>query len=625
MGLSSALNTALYGLAFNQRQLDVTAANIASADTVGYTKKSVQASVAYGRNGQVIGVVSDQINRHLDANAQREYRSSSADMSYVELMQSYASRVDSLIGSLEDPGSLNKVMAQFVSDLSALTTSPEDYTVRLQVMQSAKAVASELNSATAAVQQMRQEAENQIGDTVGRINELIRSVSDINKEIVTQKAGYQSTADLEDQRDRYLDELSGLIDINVREDPNGSVRIYTTGGMSLLDVYPSELRFDGRATISAEAQWNEDPAQRKTGTITLVSPGGSTIDMIANKGLHSGRLGALVDMRDNYLVEVQDQLDEIASQLSLALSSHNVAGTDAGATPPQQGQDLDMAALQKGNKVTLTYKDAATGEDRTITFIRVDDPSQLPLDNSATADPNDTVYGIDFSGGYASAAAQMQAALGGTGFTVTDTGSVFSFVDDGGTTSTLSGVTGTYTATGLADEGTPALPVFTDGLAGQPYTGAMEGRDQKVGYAGRISVNPALLDDISRLVVSDTAAPTETGDPTRPLHLLNALTQTSRQFDSKAGVGTETAPFNGTVVDYLSEVVSRQSAKSANVDSMYAGQKVVTNNLKSRLDDSSAVNMDEELARLIQLQNAYNSNARVMTVVRELFDILMNA
>ncbi|MEI2383857.1 flagellar hook-associated protein FlgK [Breoghania sp. JC706] len=624
MGLSSALNTALYGLKYNQRQLDVTSANIASADTVGYTKKSLQASVDYGNNGQVIGVTADKITRSLNENVQRQFRSSNADYSYAKLMDSYASRVDELLGSIEDPGALTEVWNDFVGNLKALTTSPEDYTVRLQTVQSAKALASELNSATAAVQQMRQETETTIGATVDRVNQIISSVADINNQIVSQQAGNQSVVDLEDERDRYLDELSGLIDINVRNDPNGSVRIYTTNGMSLLDVYPSELRFDERATITAEAQWNDDPALRQVGTLTLVTPGGSTIDMISTRGLSSGKLAALVDMRDNYLVEVQSQLDELASQMSLALSSNTVESTDAGATPPQNGLQVDLASLQKGNKVTVTYTDAASGEQRTVSLIRVDDPSQLPLSNSETADPNDTVYGIDFSGGNASAATQMQAALAAAGLTVSNSGSTFSFVDDGGTTSTLTGLNATVTATGLTDEGT-GLPLFTDGLAGQPYTDALEGRDQKVGYAGRISVNPAILADNSRLVIYDTVTPTEEGDPTRPLAMLKALTETSYDYDSSAGLGSKTAPFDGSVTDYLSAIVGRQSAKAANAATTLAGQKVVTNNLKDRLDDSSAVNMDEELARLIQLQNAYSSNARVMTVVRELFDVLMNA
>ena len=46
--------------------------------------------------------------------------------------------------------------------------------------------------------------------------------------------------------------------------------------------------------------------------------------------------------------------------------------------------------------------------------MRVDDPSVLPLANSATADPNDTVVGIDFSGASGTVVAQLNAALNGS-------------------------------------------------------------------------------------------------------------------------------------------------------------------------------------------------------------------
>ena len=61
MGLGSALNTALLGLGFNQRQLDVTAANLANSDTVGYTRKSISASATYDGNGRITGVDTNSI------------------------------------------------------------------------------------------------------------------------------------------------------------------------------------------------------------------------------------------------------------------------------------------------------------------------------------------------------------------------------------------------------------------------------------------------------------------------------------------------------------------------------------------------------------------------------------
>ncbi|AXS41225.1 flagellar hook-associated protein FlgK [Breoghania sp. L-A4] len=627
MGLSSALNTALYGLAFNQRQLDVTAANIASADTVGYTKKSVTASVYYGNDGQVIGVVGDQVNRSLDEQVQAQYRTSQADMEFINLMASYSSRVDELVGSLNDPGSLTQVMSDFVGSLADLASSPEDFTIRLTTMQNAKALASELNSATATIQRMRQDAETGISDTVDRINELVKNVGAIDQEIVLQKAGGFSATDLLDQRDRYLDELSGLVDLNIKEAENGSVRLHTTNGILLLDVYASDLRFDKRATISAESQWDADPALRGVGTLTLVAAGGSTTDLISTNGIGSGELGAYLAMRDDYLVTAQNQLDEIASQLSLALSNYTVPGTAAGGpNPAPAGFDIDLYnQLEKGNVATLTYTDVGSGESRTVSFVRVDDPSQLPLANSATANPSDTVFGIDFTAGTADTAsivAQIQTALGGT-FTVSDEGGdVIRILDDGGTATSVTGLSANVTATGLTGEGT-ALPLFTDGVTNQSYTNALDGRDQKIGYAGRITVNRALAEDSSRLVIYETSPETLSGDPTRPQALYDALTKTAFQFDSASGIGTKTAPFNGSVVDYLTEMIAHQGALSAGIETSRAGQEVVSNNLRDRLDASSEVNIDEELARLIELQNAYSANARVMTIVQEMFDVLM--
>lgn len=627
MSLSSALNTALYGLGFNQRQLDITAANIASADTAGYTRKSVTASVYYGNDGAVIGIVADQVHRSLDEQVQSQYRTSQADMEFANLMASYSSRVDELVGSIEDPGSLSEVMRQFVGSLSDLTTSPDDFTVRLTVLQNAKAVASELNSATDALQRMRQEAETGINDTVDRINQLLKDVAAIDTEIVEQKAGGYSATDLLDQRDRFLDELSGLVDLNIKEAENGSVRLHTTNGMMLLDVYPAEMVFDKRATLTAETLWSADPAERLVGTVTLLSPGGSQIDMIASNGIQSGKLGAYIDMRDDYLVAAQNQLDEIASQMSLALSNYTVEGTDAGAVLPQVGFDLDLSALKSGNTATLSYTDVASGEERTVSFIRVDDATQLPLDNSETADPSDTVYGIDFSGGTAAAVAQMQVALDleapAPGFTVSDQGAgVVRILDDSAVTTVAKGFSASVTATALTDEGV-ALPFFTENAQGAIYTDALEGRDQKIGIAGRIAVNPDLLTDASRLVIYETAPDTLTGDPTRPLAMLEALTTTNFKFDSNAGIGTKSAPFEGSVMDYLTEVVGHQGAKAAGLESSRAGQEVVSNNLRDRVDASSEVSIDEELARLIQLENAYTANARVMTIVQELFDVLM--
>jgi flagellar hook-associated protein 1 FlgK len=49
----------------------------------------------------------------------------------------------------------------------------------------------------------------------------------------------------------------------------------------------------------------------------------------------------------------------------------------------------------------------------------------------------------------------------------------------------------------------------------------------------------------------------------------------------------------------------------------------VFNALQQRFNDSAAVNIDQEMAQLLSLQNAYAANARVLTTVKEMLDSLL--
>src|SRR5207249_3796027 len=121
-----------------------------------------------------------------------------------------------------------------------------------------------------------------------------------------------------------------------------------------------------------------------------------------------------LDMRDQTLVQAQSQLDEIAAGLARTLSDRPTDATPV-TTGAQSGFDIDLNGMLGGNSIHLTYTDNATNTQHTVTLVRVDDPTALPLSNTATSDPNDTVIGLDFSGGAPSIASQLNAALGATG------------------------------------------------------------------------------------------------------------------------------------------------------------------------------------------------------------------
>ena len=111
-------------------------------------------------------------------------------------------------------------------------------------------------------------------------------------------------------------------------------------------------------------------------------------------------------------------------------------------------------------------------------------------------------------------------------------------------------------------------------------------------------------------------ANTGASDQTRPNALYDALNNTSLQFNLKDGG----APVTMSVDEYAREMIAYQTSTAKTRDE---GQRIVMNNVQARYEKGSKVDVDSELARLLELQTAYNANARVMTAVKEMMDALM--
>jgi flagellar hook-associated protein 1 FlgK len=374
--------------------------------------------------------------------------------------------------------------------------------------------------------------------------------------------------------------------------------------------------------MTSGSAWSEDPDERTVGTLTLLSPNSGATDLITTKSIRSGKIAAYLEMRDHILTQAQAQLDEIAAVMASALSDRSVAATAATAGS-QSGFDIDTASLAAGNTISIAYTNVATGAQERISIIRVDDPSVLPLSNSATPDPNDRVVGVDFSGGMASVVAQLNSALGGTFLQFSNpAGTTLRVLDDGaGNKVNVDAASHTTTVTSLTG-GTSELPFFLD--ANASYTGAftVNGK-QSIGLAGRITVNAALLLDPSRLVVYQTVPLTPAADGTRPNFIYDRLTNATLSFSPSVGIGTEASPFLSPLPAFMRQMISQQGEAAASAQSLKEGQQIVVNSLQQRFADASAVNVDAEMATLLKLQSAYGANARVMSTVKELIDVLM--
>lgn len=619
MGLGTVLSTATQGLSVTQTSLDVVARNIANAGTPGYTRKTVGQSntIATG------GVHSLDVQRTVDAFLQSRLRTESSGFANVDVRKQFLDRIDAIFGTPGDANALDTIVNQFSQSLQQLTTSPESFTSRQAVLSAADTLANQLRSLSGQVQDLRQLAEDSIGAAVDDVNGILSNLAELNDQFTVSSGSGIPPADLLDQRDRLLGRLSQYLDVRVTEASNGTVNVATQSGISLVDVGAATLRFDGQATVNATQLYSSDPDTRGVGTLTIEGANGSSVDLIQGGGALSGKLGAYIELRDKTLPQVQAQLDELAHGLALSLSSKVTAGAAASAGG-KTGFDLNLQDFKPGDRITLSYRQTPPGADKTVTFIRVDDPSALPLSDDATAETRDRVVGIDFSGGTASAAASIQAALGGA-FTVSNpSGSSLRILDDGApNTIDIASLSSTVASSG-AQDGDPALPLFVDAaVGGVPYTGSFDGGSQKLGFASRIGVNPAVLSDNELLVRYQGSPETPLGDATRPLQLLSRLSDSNFTFSASTGIGQTSRPFSGSVASFARSVVSFQAGQADRVTNEHSAKELIVNELQDRYDDDTGVDVDGELSQLITLQNAYAANARVIQVASEMIKLLL--
>jgi flagellar hook-associated protein 1 len=712
MGIYSVLGTALQGLAVTSAGLEVVSRNVANADTPGYTKKTLGVtSLVVG--GVATGVLAGDVKRQVDSLLQRQIRQENAGLGYVRILENYYGQIDQMYGEPGQSTAIDTLYNTFQTSLESLATSPDSYIAREQFLRDAQVLAERLNDMSDDVQTMRLQTERDIGDTVTQINDLLDRLAQVNSQLGSSSQVNTPPADLLDTRDRYINELSQLIDINVTEGERGIVRIMTGSGTSLLDPLPAQLQFDERGTITAQSLYDPDSSVSGVGSITIVTPNGGKIDLIADNQIRSGKLAALLELRDEYLVDAQAQLDSIADALARSLSTIGVDST-AVTSGTQAGFDIDLAGMQPGDSVSMTYM--VDGVERSVTLVAVDGTSSLPLSNDVTGDPDDTVIGIDISGGIAAVAAQINAQLNPQVDVSSVGGDVLRFLDDGDATASsagalygadgstlnlaalagesitvsVNGVDNTFnftgaetgqdlqvwidglggvnasvvagelvingdtatdgfaisfsdpsvgTATGLSEgsyntSGITALsagitqtslsgnglaiPLFTDGV--QAYTANQDGLPQQLGFAQRISINPDILDDNSLLVLYD--ASTLAGDAARPAEMLRRLTELDYTFSAETKVAGAT-PYQGTIDGFIQRVISYQGAISNDIYQAAQAQETVSAQLEERFASDSGVNIDEEMAHLIELQTAYQANTRVITVFREMMDMLL--
>jgi flagellar hook-associated protein 1 FlgK len=577
MSLDIALNNALTGLKTVQSALQITSNNVTNANTEGYSRKSAQ-QVSLVLAGQGAGVSITDVTREVNENLIRQLRNNTSLIGQLTANSDYFQRTQQIFGTLTSNSSLTAGLSDLSTAFQALAATPEDPTRQAAAITAAVALAQRFNDASDSIQQLRTEADQDISASVNQINLALSKIADLNDQIATNYATNTPTADLQDQRDLALNDLSKQMDFTTFTRGNGEVVIVTGGGRVLLDGQAPTLTHTPVAAA--------DPTVAYPGAIDGINFNG--VDITGD--IQSGRLASLIAMRDTTLPNLQTQIDTLATALADQVNAiHN------------DGTGYPAANTLTGTR-TVAGADPVAGTG-TVRIAVVDGSGKLvaaPLDLDLTtvATVTDVVNAIN-------------AALGANG-----------------TASIVNGklqIAAANAANGIAiNEGTSAIG--TEGFS--KYFGLNDLFVNTAGAsaAGGIQVrsdivsSPALMSrgelSMTAAVAGDTAI--TSGNNAVAARIVDAF-NTSVSFAAAGGLPASTTTFS----DYSSQILGLNATAASNATNTLTYQQGLYADLKNRSDSVSGVNIDEEMANLIKLQQNYGAVSRVISVTSTLMDTLM--
>src|SRR5229473_2142690 len=233
MSLGSALAIAMSGLRANQSALSIVSSNIANAQTPGYISEGInQVEVQTGDSGA--SVIVTGVNRQLDQFIQAQLRTETSGGAYADQMASVLTQLQSVYGTPGAAGSLETAYSNFTTALQALSTTSGTSSSQISAVNSAQALAQQLNSTTQGIQTLRTNAEQDLNISVGQANAAMTQIANLNTQLQGMKSTDPAAATLMDQRDSAIDKLSQLMDMRVSTDNTNQTTAYTTNGIELV-------------------------------------------------------------------------------------------------------------------------------------------------------------------------------------------------------------------------------------------------------------------------------------------------------------------------------------------------------------------------------------------------------
>jgi flagellar hook-associated protein 1 FlgK len=315
MSLVNALNSAVSGLSTAQAGLNVISSNIANVNTEGYTRKIFQPQSRV-LAGTGVGVELGDVRNSVDQNLLRDVREERSTFGKLDAKNNYLRRIQDLFGTTSSNSTISHRVNDLQKEWETLASEPEKQTTQLSAVQAGITVADQLSRMSKTVQGLRLDADREIERAMQELTNQLSTISKLNDQISLGSATSRQTEDLEDKRDVALNKLSELVDIQYFFNSNGSVSVFTTDGTTLVDSSPVATSHSALSMVSAENSY-------ASGDFNAVFAGMRDI----TNTIRSGKIAALVELRDKILPDTQAQMDELGRNLMEEINLVHNRGT----------------------------------------------------------------------------------------------------------------------------------------------------------------------------------------------------------------------------------------------------------------------------------------------------------
>lgn len=310
MSLTRSLDVARSHLSSTAEYMQQVSRNVARANEPFATRKISQ-YVTSGSGSVYLAVASRSEDKMLFAKALSSISAAARDK---EVMSSL-DQMNDAVGNPDDQSSPAALIQKLENALQSYTAGSHNVSRQAEALTAARDLATRLNVATTGTQSARTQADKDMSNAIGKVNDLLSQFKTLNDDITRGTITGRDVTDQADSRDRIVNELAEQFGLRAETRENSDMVLILENGVVLFDKTARSVSFTPTGAFDASV----------TGNAVFVD-GVPVTGPNAVVPLATGRIAGLTKVRDVTAVQYQKQLDEIARGLIQTFSETGPTG-----------------------------------------------------------------------------------------------------------------------------------------------------------------------------------------------------------------------------------------------------------------------------------------------------------